>query len=111
MTTDTITQASPGPWEADGAEVIAADGYRILEGGVHRHKSHDADKGHWSYEDGSARDIGEGEEEANAILAAAAPDMLAALKLADAALEIGGFQDIQPVRATIRAAISKAEGR
>lgn len=42
-------------------------------------------------------------------LVIAAPDMLAALEAADEGLRIGGFQDIQSVRATVRAAIAKAK--
>lgn len=67
-----MSRHSPGPWRAEGDQIIAADGYVIFDaGGPHLHESHDADKGHWKYEDGSARDIGEDEEEANARRAAA----------------------------------------
>ena len=55
----------------------------------------------------------ESEQQANAILLAAAPDMLAALKSAQAALSDGGFQGLL-VDAALRAidvAIARAEGR
>lgn len=48
-------------------------------------------------------------DRANARLIASAPDMLEALKIADHALEVAGFQDVQPIRATVRAAIARAE--
>ena len=36
-------------------------------------------------------------------------EMIAELKAADHALEVAGFQDVQPVRAAVRAMIVKAE--
>lgn len=70
---------TPLPWRADGDRVYGADGYIVADtGSVHVHETHDGDKGHWNYEDGSARDFSQEEEEANAALIvaalAAAPD-------------------------------------
>ena len=44
---------------------------------------------------------------ADARLIAAAPELLEALRIADRALDVAGYQDVQPVRAAILAAIAK----
>ena len=52
----------------------------------------------------------EQEDEANARLIAAAPDMLAALKEGDSEL-LGGFSPNTRIRTVLRRAIAKAEGQ
>lgn len=49
--------------------------------------------------------------DADARLIAAAPDLLKALRKADATLELEGCREGGPTRKQIRAAIAKAEGR
>lgn len=59
---------TPTPWRVgDYALVVGADGYVVADGsGVHILDGRPDDAPHWNYEDGSARDIDEAEEVANA---------------------------------------------
>ena len=52
----------------------------------------------------------EGDQQANALLIAAAPELLEALLYANAALELEGYSSDRPYRSKILAAIAKAEG-
>lgn len=73
------TKHTPGPFEADGTQVYDRDGYEIVDcRGVHLHRDHDGNKGHWASVPGSHRDVSDEEAAANAALFAAAPDLLAA---------------------------------
>ena len=68
-------QHTAAPWTWEGTDVYGADAYSLADvASVHLHKDHDADAGHWNYEDGSAREFTPEEEEANARLIAAAPE-------------------------------------
>lgn len=103
------TQHTPGPWKCDGgAGVVACEMQETLRSGrtVARRVA-------------CAKGLTIEEVEANARLIAAAPDMLAALRMAEgeliAALCSGGMT-LEAARKyhatrTMRAAIAKAEGR
>lgn len=82
---DASRQHTPGPWHTDGAEIFAADGTWI----------------------GETLDIDSPDQgEANASLAAAAPDLLAACQ----AFLNPEFRSSQVTR-LVRDAIAKTEGR
>ena len=98
------THHTPGPWHTGGVNPIsapviyAADGFAVADATVY-HRHHD------------------GQTAANAALIAAAPEMLAALRVAHEALtdaaEDGEFwrENAPADLATLAAAIAKAEGR
>jgi hypothetical protein len=110
--TETIKH-TPGPWHIadDGwfTEVYGADGYQIVDAGQGPHllETHDGNEGHWATTPGAYVEREELEERANACLIAAAPDLLAMLKVAQLWLDVDGRFDMQG----INAAIAKAEGR
>ena len=62
------------------------------------------------YDVAIVRDIGNEDNKANALLIAAAPDLLAALLEADQDFATEGFNEDGPYRKPIRAAIAKATG-
>jgi hypothetical protein len=75
---------SKTPWRVSKrhpSQVVDADGFVVLDAfGAHLSEEYDGDRdGHWSSAPGAHRDIDEDEEEANARLGAAAPEMAEAL--------------------------------
>ena len=98
-------KSTPGPWHTPGLD----DGNRVISAeidGKRRTLAHvyGGDDYRLNVHTAATRD-------ANARLIAAAPDLLAALKLADERLEELGQPETGVRRTMIRAAISKAEGR
>ena len=97
----TEVKHTPGPWEADGSLVYAP-------------KEHSFGALYGASRDGRAPicDTGDGEycqslsPEADALLIAAAPDLLAVCKDIEGFLKRSGYDT-----ALVRAAIAKAEGR
>ena len=87
-----MTAHTPGPWTWERV----ADAGAVTEWSL---KGPDVLCRYWR--DAKPRD---------ASLIAAAPELLEALRLADHALDVAGYQDVQPIRATVLAAIAKATG-
>lgn len=118
---------TPGPWTTNGAEVFGADGFAVCDPrqGPHLHANYDSDRGHWGSTPGASIERSEEEEEANARLIAAAPDLLSALRRLVKAQE--PFREIKgrslfdlshawqaerlAASECARAAIAKAEGK
>jgi hypothetical protein len=108
MNTKNKPTHTPGPWNADSGPFIQAEDGAIVAR-------------LWTLDSGShaAEVTGQPDEDseigANARLIAAAPDLLEALKAAQAhvcsSFECGEDRTACPVRGYIRAAIAKAEGR
>ena len=90
-----MSQHTAGPWAYD--ENLMAEGtfdiYGLREDGEYDPKI------------GEVYSCG-----ADARLIAAAPELLEALRIADRALDVAGYQDVQPVRAAILAAIARVGG-
>jgi hypothetical protein len=104
---------TPGPW---AAEVPPPEAYTDLD--IHL----DADITHWIADTrangevlGHVNRTARGEQDANALLIAAAPDLLQALKETLAYWDSCGFSDCEPdcecIVQSVQAAIAKAEGR
>lgn len=97
MNSTTQTQHTPGPWEVIVPPTISGDSRWVM-----------------GPDEKPIAQINWGREQderfANARLIASAPDLLAALEAADEVLAHEGYQDSQPVRASIRLALARARG-
>lgn len=82
------TTHTPGPWEVDGRGVVRAVGYRLILAKI---------------QDNADRD-------GNSLLIAASPDLLAACKAFNDAINFGNRGATFEAQVLVRAAIAKAEG-